>query len=61
MELAPRYPENRLNLIEAYLKWGERTGAHRELQGARRSLAQRAHQLRRRGLGGELGAIGNRG
>ena len=31
VELAPQYPENRLNLIEAFLKWGDRTGAHREL------------------------------
>ena len=31
-ELAPQYPENGLNLVEAYLKWGERTGASRELQ-----------------------------
>jgi tetratricopeptide (TPR) repeat protein len=33
VELAPQYPENRLSLIEAYLKWGERTSANRELQG----------------------------
>jgi len=32
VELAPQYPENRLNLIEAYLNWGERTGAYREFQ-----------------------------
>jgi hypothetical protein len=32
VELAPQYPENRLTLIEAYLNWGERTGASRELQ-----------------------------
>lgn len=32
VEVAPQYPENRLSLIEAYLKWGERTGAYRELQ-----------------------------
>jgi tetratricopeptide (TPR) repeat protein len=32
VELAPQYPDNRLNLIEAYLKWGDRTGAYRELQ-----------------------------
>ena len=31
VELAPDYPENRLNLIEAYLKWGERSDATREL------------------------------
>jgi tetratricopeptide (TPR) repeat protein len=32
VELEPLYPENRLNLIEAYLEWGEHTGAYRELQ-----------------------------
>jgi hypothetical protein len=32
VEVAPGYPENRLNLIEAYSKWGERAGASRELQ-----------------------------
>jgi len=32
VELAPQYPENRLNLVEAYLNWGEHTGAYRELQ-----------------------------
>ena len=31
VELAPEYPENRLNLIESYLKWGDRAGARREL------------------------------
>jgi hypothetical protein len=32
VELAPEFPENRLNLTEAYVKWGERAGAYRELQ-----------------------------
>jgi tetratricopeptide (TPR) repeat protein len=32
VELAPDYPENRLNLIEASLKWGDRNGARRELK-----------------------------
>jgi tetratricopeptide (TPR) repeat protein len=32
VELAPQYPENQLNLIEAYLQWGDRGGAHRQLQ-----------------------------
>ena len=32
VELAPVYPENRLDLVEAYMSWGERTSAHRELQ-----------------------------
>src|SRR5262249_49360088 len=31
VELAAEYPENRLNLIESYLKWGDRAGARREL------------------------------
>ena len=31
VEVAPAYPENRLNLIEADLKWGDRNGARREL------------------------------
>src|SRR5262249_17001550 len=31
VELAPDYPENRLNLIESYLKWGDRNEARREL------------------------------
>ncbi len=32
VELAPDYPENRLNLAEGYLKWSDRTGARRELK-----------------------------
>jgi tetratricopeptide (TPR) repeat protein len=32
VELVPQFPENRLNLAETYVKWGERTGAYRELQ-----------------------------
>ena len=31
MELAPGYPENRLNLVETYLSWGEPNSAQREL------------------------------
>jgi tetratricopeptide (TPR) repeat protein len=31
-QVAPDYPENRLNLIEAYLKWNDRNGARRELK-----------------------------
>ena len=49
MELAPEYPENRLNLIEACLKWGDRNGARRELKAleeawprARRDFADKA-------------------
>jgi tetratricopeptide (TPR) repeat protein len=32
VELAPDYPENRLNLIETYLKWGQRDAARPELE-----------------------------
>ena len=32
LELAPGYPENRLNLIESELKWGDRKAARRELK-----------------------------
>jgi hypothetical protein len=32
VKLAPDYPENHLNLIEAWLKWNDRTGAQRELK-----------------------------
>jgi tetratricopeptide (TPR) repeat protein len=31
VKLAPQYPENRLNLIEAYVNWGEHQTARREL------------------------------
>jgi hypothetical protein len=30
--LAPEYPENHLNLLEAYLKWGDANGVQRELR-----------------------------
>jgi hypothetical protein len=32
VDLAPELPENRLNLIEAFLKWGDRTPAAREFK-----------------------------
>src|SRR5208337_1238381 len=32
VELAPDYPENRLNLIQAYLKWGQHEAARVELK-----------------------------
>jgi hypothetical protein len=32
VELAPDYPENRLNLLETCLKWSDRAGAQRELK-----------------------------
>jgi hypothetical protein len=31
VQLAPGYPENRLNLMEAFLKWNDHTGGRREL------------------------------
>ena len=31
LELAPEFPENRLNLIESYMKWNERNTARQEL------------------------------
>ncbi len=31
-ELAPQYPENRLTLLEAYLRWGDHNGVQRELK-----------------------------
>jgi tetratricopeptide (TPR) repeat protein len=36
--LAPEYPENRLALIEALLKWGDRVAARRELKALREVL-----------------------
>jgi tetratricopeptide (TPR) repeat protein len=32
VELAPDFPENRLNLLEAYTKWGDRANAWKELR-----------------------------
>jgi hypothetical protein len=32
LELVSNYPENHLNLVETYLKWGERNSASRELK-----------------------------
>jgi tetratricopeptide (TPR) repeat protein len=47
VELAPDYPENRLNLIESLLKWGDKNGAivqYKALEGswesARKTLAE---------------------
>jgi hypothetical protein len=31
-EVAPDFPENRLNLIESYLRWNDRNGARREFK-----------------------------
>ncbi len=38
VELSPDYPENRLNLIEAYLRWGEISLAQQELDLLEKSL-----------------------
>jgi tetratricopeptide (TPR) repeat protein len=44
-ELAPDYPENGLNLIEAYLKWSDRNGARRELKALEDSWARARKNL----------------
>lgn len=38
--LSPKYPENHLNLLEAYLKWNDKIGARRELAALRDLLPQ---------------------
>ncbi len=38
VELAPKYPENRLELIEGCLKWNDRPAARRELQALEKVL-----------------------
>lgn len=40
VDLAPQYPENRLNLIETLLKWNERTDAGSELAAAEKMWAE---------------------
>src|SRR5664280_776909 len=40
VELAPEYPENRLNLVEACLKWNETKDARRELKVLEEKWAQ---------------------
>jgi len=32
LKLSPNFPENHLNLLEAYLKWGDKNGAQREFK-----------------------------
>lgn len=44
-ELAPDYPENRLNLAEAYLKWAEYHQAKRELKALEASWKQSRTEL----------------
>ncbi len=40
VDLAPDYPENRLNLIEACLKWGDSSGARRECKALQEHWAE---------------------
>jgi tetratricopeptide (TPR) repeat protein len=40
VELSPEYPDNQLNLVEAYLKWGDRSSAEKQRQAAESTLAQ---------------------
>ena len=42
VELAPNYPENRLNLAEGYVKWSDRVGVRREYK-ALEELWPKAH------------------
>jgi hypothetical protein len=44
-QLAPDYPENRLNLIEACLKWNDRNGARREFKSLEEILPQARSNL----------------
>ena len=43
LQIAPSYPENRLNAIESYLKWGDRVAARRVLDALEKSLPD-AHE-----------------
>jgi tetratricopeptide (TPR) repeat protein len=45
VELRPQYPENRLNMIEAYLKWEDKTSAHRELLALEKILDRARKEL----------------
>jgi len=38
LQLAPQYPENRLNLLESDVQWGDRIGGSRELKALEESL-----------------------
>jgi tetratricopeptide (TPR) repeat protein len=40
VQLAPDYPDNRLNLIDAYLKWNEHDAARRELKALEKTWPQ---------------------
>ena len=43
--LSPDFPDNRLSLLEAYLKWGDQTGIQRELLKLEELLPQARRQL----------------
>ncbi len=40
VELAPGFPDNRLTLVDVYLKWGDRVGAARELKALEATLPE---------------------
>lgn len=46
VELAPNYPENRLELIEGYLKWNDRPAARRELRALEQTLPAAREDLK---------------
>jgi len=45
VQIAPDYPENRLNLIEAYLKWSDRVAARRLLDALEAALPDARKQF----------------
>lgn len=45
VELAPAYPENGLNLIEGYLKWGDYSDARHELDAMQKSWSESQKQF----------------
>ncbi len=59
-ELAPQYPENRLTLLEAYLRWGDHNGVQRELK-ALEEIWPAARTNFRANPGLRLGQTGRRG
>lgn len=46
VELVPNYPENRLELIDAYLKWNDRPAARRELESLEKVLPAARQQFK---------------
>lgn len=45
VELAPDFPDNRLALLESYLRWGEPDGARRELKALKEAWARAQGEL----------------